>query len=48
MFILWTDHGLLTWLKNFKEPEGQMAKLLERLQEFDFTVVHLRGKKHEY
>ena len=46
MFILRTDHGLLTWLKNFKEPEGQMARWLERLQEFDFTIVHRMGKKY--
>ena len=46
MFILRTDHGSLTWLKNFKEPEGQMARWLERLQEFDFTILHWRGKKH--
>ena len=46
MFILRTDHGSLTWLKNFKEPEGQMARWLERLQEFDFTIVHRRGKKY--
>ena len=46
MFTVRTDHGSLTWLKNFKEPEGQMARWLERLQEFDFTIVHRRGKKH--
>ena len=47
MFILWTDYGSLTWLKNFKELEGQMARWLERLQEFDFTIVLRRGKKHK-
>lgn len=45
-FLLRMDHGSLSWLKNFKEPEGQMARWLERLQEFDFTIVHRRGKKH--
>ena len=24
-----------------------MARWLERLQEFDFTIVHQRGKKHK-
>ena len=24
-FLLRTDHGSLTWLTNFKEPEGQLA-----------------------
>ena len=45
-FTLRTDHGSLTWLKNFREPEGQMARWLERLQEFDFTIFHRPGKKH--
>lgn len=45
-FTVRTDHGSLTWLKNFKEPEGQMARWLERLQEFDFANVHRQGRKH--
>ena len=45
-FPLRTDRGSLTWLKNFKEPEGQLARWLERLQEFDFTICHRRGRKH--
>ena len=45
-FTLRTDHGSLTWLRNFKEPEGQLARWLERLQEFDFDTVHRRGRKH--
>ena len=45
-FLLCTDHGSLTWLRNFREPEGQLARWLERLQELDFDIVHRRGKKH--
>ena len=45
-FLLRTDHSSLTWLWNFKEPEGQIARWLERLQEYDFTVQHRPGKKH--
>ena len=45
-FVLRTDHGSLKWLRNFREPEGQLARWLERLQEFDFEVVHRPGKKH--
>ena len=45
-FTLRTDHGSLTWLRNFKEPEGQLARWLERLQELDFEVVHRKGTAH--
>ena len=45
-FTLRTDHGSLTWLRNFKEPEGQLSRWLERLQEFEFDVVHKPGKAH--
>ena len=45
-FTLRTDHRSLTWLQNFKEPEGQLAMWLERLQELDFEVVHRKGTAH--
>ena len=46
-FTVRTDHGLLTWLRNFKDPEGQLARWLERLQEFDFDIVHRPGRLHK-
>ena len=45
-FTLRTDHGSLTWLQNFRDPQGQLARWLERLQEFNYSIVHHRGKKH--
>ena len=45
-FLLRTDHGSLTWLTNFREPEGQLARWLECLQEFSFQTIHRPGKKH--
>ena len=45
-FILRTDHGSLLWLHNFKEPKGQLARWLEKLEEFQFKVVHRKGKAH--
>ena len=45
-FTLRTDHGSLVWLTNFKDPQGQLARWLEQLQEYDFTVVHRHGRKH--
>ena len=45
-FCLHADHGSLKWLRNFKDPEGQLARWLEVLQQFDFEVVHRPGRKH--
>ena len=45
-FTLRTDHGSLTWLQSFKEPEGQLARWLEKLQELEFTIIHRQGKHH--
>ena len=41
-----TDHNSLRWLRNFREPEGQVARWLEILAEFDFDVIHRPGKQH--
>ena len=45
-FTLRTDHGSLRWLWNFKQPEGQLARWLEKLQEYDFIIEHRQGRKH--
>ena len=45
-FIVRTDHHALQWLCSFKEPEGQVARWLEHLEEYEFTVQHRPGKKH--
>ena len=39
-FIIRTDHGSLRWLMNFKNPEGQVARWLEVLSTYIFTVEH--------
>ncbi|GBM32430.1 Retrovirus-related Pol polyprotein from transposon 297 [Araneus ventricosus] len=36
-FLLRTDHASLRWLLNFKEPEGQIARWIQRLQEIPKT-----------
>ena len=46
-FTLRTDHGSLTWLRNFREPEGQLARWLEQLQELEFNMVHRPSKAHQ-
>jgi hypothetical protein len=45
-FVLRTDHHSLKWLKSFRNPEGQLARWLEKLQEYNFEVEHLPGRKH--
>ena len=45
-FTLRTDHGSLQWLHNFKEPDGQLARWITTLQEFDVTVIHRQGRSH--
>uniref|UniRef100_A0A5S6Q9K0 RNA-directed DNA polymerase n=1 Tax=Trichuris muris TaxID=70415 RepID=A0A5S6Q9K0_TRIMR len=45
-FVVRTDHNSLRWLQNFKEPEGQVARWLELLANFDFSVEHRAGSKH--
>ena len=41
-----TDHQSLKWLRSFKEPEGQVARWLEDLAEYDLEVVHRPGRQH--
>ena len=41
-----TDHNSLRWLQNFREPEGQVARWLEILSEYDFQVFHRPGVQH--
>ena len=43
-----TDRRSLVWLRNFKELEGQLARWLEKLEEFQFEIVHRKGKVHCY
>ena len=45
-FLLRTDHHSLKWLFGFKEPEGQIARWLERLASFQFVIEHRAGIKH--
>ena len=47
-FTVVTDHASLTWLRNFKEPEGVVARWITRLQPFDFKIVHRPGKHHSH
>ena len=41
-----TDHGALRWLLNFKEPQGQIARWLQVVAEYDLVIVHRAGRSH--
>ncbi|MES9884745.1 MAG: reverse transcriptase domain-containing protein [Sedimenticola sp.] len=44
--VVRTDHGALTWLLNFKNIEGQMARWMETLGTYDLKIQHRPGRKH--
>jgi len=45
-FTLGTDHKALLWLHSFREVDGLLARWIERLAVFDYTIVHRPGKQH--
>ena len=45
-FSLRTDHASLQWLYKRKDPSSQVARWLELLAEFHFTLTHRPGAKH--
>lgn len=45
-FTIRTDHAALQWLLSFKEPEGQVARWIEQLQAFQFSIHHRAGEIH--
>lgn len=45
-FTVRTDHSALQWLMAFKTPEGQLARWLQKLQDYSFKILHRPGRKH--
>ena len=45
-FLIRTDHSSLAWLFRFKSPQGQLARWLEELSQYSFTIEHRAGKAH--
>ena len=43
-FSIVTDHRALVWLYSFKDPEGMVARWLEKLGQFDFEIKHKAGR----
>lgn len=46
-FNVITDHASLKWLDNLKDPCGRLGRWAVRLQQFDYTITHRKGKEHE-
>lgn len=45
-FLLRTNHSSLKWLRNFKEPEGMIARWISVLGTYDFEIEHRKGSLH--
>lgn len=45
-FTIITDHYSLKWLNSIKDPVGRIARWAVRLQQYDFEVVHRKGKEN--
>jgi len=46
-FNVITDHSSLRWLDNLKDPCGRLGRWAVRLQQFDYKVIHRKGKDQE-
>ncbi|CAB0038566.1 unnamed protein product [Trichogramma brassicae] len=46
-FIAVTDHSALQYLRNLKDPTGRLAQWALEMQQWEFEIVHRRGKVHE-
>ena len=41
-----TDHNFLTWLTRFRNIQGQLARWLEELSQYDMVLTYRPGKQH--
>ena len=45
-FKIRTDYATLMWLRRTPDPDGQQARWLEILEEYDFQMKHQPGVTH--
>ena len=45
-FLLRTDHSSLRWMLHQKDPKDQLARWIQKLSPYQFTIEHRAGKKH--
>ena len=48
MYLLGRKFASLVWLLRFKEPEGQIARWLEELSQFDMNILYRPGEQHAH
>ena len=45
-FKVRTDHAALTWLRNFRQPTGALARWQQQLEQYDFKIEYRPGKSN--
>lgn len=45
-FTIRTDHAALRWLKTLREPEGQLARWIGKLEQYNYVIEHRPGRCH--
>ena len=45
-FVARSDHAALQWLRRLKNPEGQMARWIARIDQYDFEIRYRAGGAH--
>lgn len=45
-FLIRTDHQALVWLFSLKEPKSRIARWLEILSAYNFSIEHRAGRRH--
>lgn len=45
-FFVITDHYSLVWLNRLESPVGRLARWAVRLQQYDYEIIHRKGKEH--
>ena len=46
-FLIRTDHAPLIWLRNFKEPEGLIARWISIIETYDYEIQYRTGRHHQ-
>ena len=45
IFLVWTDHSALTYLRNFADQNSRLLRWSIKMSELDFIVEHMSGSK---